>query len=75
MNVLDLREGSELIVTTGADCGQKAVVLGRHPEGHYKVSVRRAEDKGGVDSIRYLGLWWVDAASSGEVPCIPLVTA
>jgi NAD-dependent deacetylase len=73
--VLDMREGSQLIVTIGADQGQKATVLGKHPEGHYKISVRRSEDKGGVDSIRYLGLWWVDAAISGEVPRIPLVTA
>merc|ERR1719282_1409086 len=72
--VLDLREGAELVVTTGSDEGQRAVVLGKHPEGHYKVGVQRAEDKGGVTSIRYLGQWWVNAAVAGEVPRIPVIS-
>jgi hypothetical protein len=67
----DLQEGAKLVVTLGADKDQEAVILGKHPEGHYKVSVQR---KGGPASIRYLGSWWVRAALKGEVPHIPLVT-
>jgi NAD-dependent SIR2 family protein deacetylase len=67
----DLREGSKLIVTLGVDHGQEAVILGKHPEGHYKVSVQR---NGAPASIRYLGNWWIEAALAGEVPHIPLVT-
>jgi len=73
--VLDLRDGAELIVTSGADKGQKAVILGRHPEGHYKVGVQRAQEKAGAMSIRHLGQWWVHAALAGEVPRLPLVSA
>jgi hypothetical protein len=72
---LDLRDGAELIVTIGADMGQTALVLGKHQEGHYKIAVRRAEDKGGATSIRYLGKWWIGAAVAGKVPQIPLITA
>jgi len=75
LRVLDLREGTELIITNGADKGQKAVILGKHAEGHYKVGVQRAEDKAGVMSIRHLGRWWVDSAVAGEVPQVPLVSA
>lgn len=71
---LDLREGAALVVTIGSDRGQPAVVVGKHPEGHYKVSVKRSQDNGGVSSIRYLGLWWVKAAVQGEIPFVPLVS-
>lgn len=71
---LDLREGSELVVTIGSDRGQPAVVIGKHPEGHYKVRVKRSQDHGGVSSVRYLGVWWVSAAVGGKVPFIPMVS-
>jgi NAD-dependent SIR2 family protein deacetylase len=72
--MLDLREGSELMVVIGADKGQPAVVVGKKSEGHYKMRVKRANIHGGVSSIRYLGLWWIKAAISGDVSSIPVVT-
>jgi len=75
LRVLDLREGAELIVTNGANKGQRAIILGKHAEGHYKVGVQRAEDKAGVMSICHLGRWWVDTAVAGEVLQVPLVSA
>lgn len=73
--LLDLREGSELKVTVGNDKGQFAKVVGKHPEGHYKLNVQRSEEFGGVTAVRYLGRWWVDAAMAGEVAQIPISTS
>lgn len=70
--VLDLREGSSLVVTMGADEGQSAVVVGKHPEGHYKLNVHRAESAGGTKRLVFLGRWWIDAAVNGQVPRLPL---
>lgn len=71
---LDLRDGAELLVTIGADKGQRAIVLGKYADGHYKLRVKRGQEHGSVNSIRYLGLWWIEAAVRGDVPLIPLVT-
>lgn len=71
----DIFLGATLLVTMGADKGQKAVVLGKHSEGHYKLGVQRSQAHGGVTSIRYLGQWWISAALAGEVEQIPVVSA
>mmetsp|Transcript_92519 Transcript_92519/g.261913 ORF Transcript_92519/g.261913 Transcript_92519/m.261913 type:complete len:452 (-) Transcript_92519:96-1451(-) len=71
---LDMREGSELSVTIGSDRGQTAVVVGKHAEGHYKLSVQRSEQFGNVRAVRYLGRWWVEAATLGEIRHLPVVT-
>mmetsp|Transcript_127674 Transcript_127674/g.248828 ORF Transcript_127674/g.248828 Transcript_127674/m.248828 type:complete len:449 (-) Transcript_127674:286-1632(-) len=72
--ILDLRQSSELLVATGNDKGQRAVVVGKHPEGHYKLNVERSEAYGGVTAVRYLGTWWIQSAVAGDVPQMPVVT-
>jgi NAD-dependent SIR2 family protein deacetylase len=72
---LDLREGAELTVTVGNDKGQRAIVVGKHPEGHFKLNVKRSDTYGGVVAVRYFGKWWVRAALLGQLQHIPLSTS
>jgi len=73
--MLDLRQGAKLTVTTGNDEGQRAIVVGKHAEGHIKLNVQRSAKYGGVTAVRYLGMWWVSAAIEGRLDRFPLSTS
>jgi NAD-dependent SIR2 family protein deacetylase len=75
---LDLREDAVLHITTGQFSGDKGVVMSKHPEGHFRIQFRHNIGKGGkkfmAPMLRTLGWWWVDAATRGELPSIPVVS-
>jgi len=78
--VLDLRPGAALVVGAGPNEGDAAQVIGKNVEGHWRVSIKhrcKAGDpavKALWTEVRLLGAWWADAAVSGDVPRIPVVT-
>lgn len=75
---LDLRDGAELTIGPGPNEGQRACVLGKNAQGHYRVAIdhqRSAEGKLSWREVRLLGSWWVDAAIAGDVARLPVVNS
>jgi len=77
--ILNLEPGSRLKITGGPYVGDSGDVLGCTAEGHYRVRFSHTiADRTGKriakQSIRMLGLWWVEAAIKGDVPKIPIVS-
>lgn len=71
---LDLRDNAEVIVAIGKNKGQRARVLGRNADGHYRIAILH-NSSGNWNEVRLLGKWWPASAASGEVEQIPLISA
>ena len=86
--VLDLRPGAVVMLTGGPFGGDQGEVLGCTPQGHYRIRFRHGhvmdakeyvsrnvdKEKEVVKYVeRLLGIWWLEAAAAGAVPCIPVV--
>jgi hypothetical protein len=78
LRLLDLREDQEVTLTSGPHKGDQGIVQGKLSEGHYKIQFRHEIGNGGksfkAPIVRILGLWWIQAASKGQVPLFPLAT-
>jgi hypothetical protein len=74
---LDLRTGSELVVSVGPLQGSKAVCMGRNKQGHWRIKVDRKSKHGGwaFSETFLFGSWWALEAAKGEVEYVPLVAA
>merc|ERR1712046_307608 len=70
--ILDLRDNAEVVIAIGKNKGQRAVVLGRNADGHYRIAITH-DDKGHWNEVRLLGKWWPAAAAAGDVTHLPLV--
>jgi hypothetical protein len=69
----DLRERSIHTVTDGPQKGCRAIILGKTPDGHYRVGIRLfPESTADYHDIRILGTWWITAAVHGDVSQLPL---
>lgn len=66
--LLDLRDGSSLVMAVGPNKGAKACVEGKNADGHYRISVWHAN---GVVGTRLLGSWWPAEAVAGRVAQLP----
>mmetsp|Transcript_6632 Transcript_6632/g.11707 ORF Transcript_6632/g.11707 Transcript_6632/m.11707 type:complete len:81 (-) Transcript_6632:788-1030(-) len=67
------------MLTNGPEEGQRATVLGRNADGHWRLRIthRQVSNQGTVKEfgeVRLLGSWWADCASKGTVEQIPVVT-
>lgn len=77
-SVLDLSVGSKLRVQIGQCEGTIATVIGKNPQGNYRVKMMppdwggKTKKKTGL-RVYAFGAWWVEAAVNGTVPFLPLV--
>lgn len=73
----DLRIGSEVRVTEGPGKGYVGVVVGKRKDGHYRVQLplqrEGHRDNGKVWSVYILGSWWLETATNGRFPLLPVV--
>lgn len=72
----DLREDCKMVLTQGEFTGDHGDVVGRNPEGHFKIRFfheigRKKSFKAPME--RTLGMWWIEAAIKGTVPMLPCV--
>lgn len=70
---LDLRDHAEVIIAVGKNKGQRAIVLGRNADGHYRIAITHNDNRN-WNEVRLLGKWWPAAAAAGGVQQIPLIT-
>merc|ERR1719399_1056499 len=53
---LDLRDGAEVVLTAGPNKGERATVIGRNADGHWRLRVtRRFKGKGGGKESKVFG--------------------
>merc|ERR1712032_257859 len=71
--VLDLRDHAEVMIAAGKNKGQRAVVLGRNADGHYRIAITH-NDKSNWSEVRLMGKWWPSAAAAGKVNQLPVIS-
>jgi len=71
--MLDLRDHAEVLIAVGQNKGQRAIVLGRNADGHYRVAITH-NDKNNWSEVRLMGKWWPAAAAAGKVDQLPVVS-
>ena len=78
-DVWDLRPGARIRLPAGPGKGFEGIVRGVGPDGHYRVelpNVREGDPMHGKGRCVFLlGSWWVEAATKGLVPQLPVVNA
>ena len=76
LHTLDLREGATVMLTDGPQKGEKAVVMGRNADGHWRVKIahRFNGSNATFGEVRLLGSWWPVEAAAGLVQSIPVVS-
>jgi len=68
---LDLRVGAEvkIAVPEASNYGVVGTVTGKNADGHYIITMKEKL----FSFNRVLGKWWIDAASRGAIPILPIV--
>jgi len=72
----DLREGAQHTIVVGKHKGDRAVILGKNPQGHYRVGISKNDEppnEGQYNEVRLMGNWWVTSATEGDVDLLPII--
>lgn len=72
-----LTPGTPVRVTAGPGEGYVGTVLGKTPDGHYRVRLpcqrEGSDEQGRVAKVYVLGSWWTESAVRGLSPRLPIV--